>query len=134
MRRAEILDTAKSHVTKDRASKHGGAENSFRTIATYWTIHLRARGIIPDTAHGLDASDVAVMMGLLKVARVSNDASHLDNWVDLAGYAACGGELATEATRSLTEAARRAAVAATTVERRPSAAEQDGVDWVNRDT
>lgn len=38
------------------------------------------------------ARDVANMMVLLKVAR--NKASwHRDNWVDIAGYAACGAEV-----------------------------------------
>jgi hypothetical protein len=42
----------------------------------------------------VSATDVAVMMGLLKIARIKTSPAHADNWVDLAGYAACGGELA----------------------------------------
>jgi hypothetical protein len=33
------------------------------------------------------------MMALLKVARIATGHGKADNWVDLAGYAACGGEL-----------------------------------------
>ena len=39
--------------------------------------------------------DVAVMMGLLKVARIATG-SNPDSFVDLAGYAACAGEVATQ--------------------------------------
>src|SRR5210317_1443915 len=38
--RADILDTAKTYVTKDRASDHGDMENNFLTIARYWSVHL----------------------------------------------------------------------------------------------
>jgi hypothetical protein len=34
------------------------------------------------------------MMSLLKLARIRSNPGHSDNWIDLAGYAACGGELA----------------------------------------
>lgn len=40
------------------------------------------------------AKDVAMMMALLKVARIRSGKGTLDCYVDLAGYAACAGELA----------------------------------------
>ena len=45
--------------------------------------------------HELDASDVALMMTLVKVSRAKNNPCHADNWVDGAGYMACGGEIGT---------------------------------------
>jgi hypothetical protein len=33
------------------------------------------------------------MLALMKVGRIANNSSNLDSWCDLAGYAACGGEL-----------------------------------------
>ncbi|MDU0991272.1 MAG: DUF6378 domain-containing protein, partial [Enterococcus faecium] len=58
-------------------------EDCFADIAVFWAMYL-------DTA--VCARDVANMMVLLKVAR--NKASwHRDNWVDIAGYAACGAEV-----------------------------------------
>ena len=87
MKRKDILDTAKGYVTKDRASDHGDMENNFRTIAMYWSVHLG----VP-----VSATDVSVMMTLLKVARIKSNPKHIDNWVDGAGYLACGGELETE--------------------------------------
>ena len=41
----------------------------------------------------IEADDVAAMMALLKIARIATGTAKADNWVDLAGYAACGGEL-----------------------------------------
>ena len=83
--RGHILDTAKAYVTKDRAADHGDMENNFSRIADYWTVHLD---------YPVSATDVAVMMTLLKVARINSNPKHPDNWVDGAGYMACGGELA----------------------------------------
>lgn len=86
MNRAEILDTAKTYVTKDRAATHGDAEKSFSLIATYWSAHLDAN---------LTATDVAVMMTLFKLARAKNNIGNAENWIDGCGYLACGGEIAT---------------------------------------
>ena len=83
--RGQILDTAKLYVTKDRAADHGDMESNFSKIADYWTVYL---------SHTVSATDVAVMMTLLKVARINSNPKHPDNWVDGAGYMACGGELA----------------------------------------
>lgn len=86
MKRAEILDTAKEYVTKDRAATHGDAEKNFDLIATYWSAHLEAN---------ITATDVAVMMTLLKLARARGNISNPENWIDGCGYMACGGEIAT---------------------------------------
>ena len=84
MKRAEVLDTAKEYVTKDRAADHGNMENNFNTIAVYWSEHL---------GHKVTAIDVGVMMTLLKMARAKGNPYHQDNYVDGAGYLACAGEL-----------------------------------------
>jgi hypothetical protein len=85
--RADILDTAKDYVTKDRAATHGDAERNFGLIAAYWSAHLN-KNISPH--------DVAVMMTLLKLARAKSNPKHADNWVDGCGYLALGGEAAME--------------------------------------
>ena len=85
MDRAAVLDTAKEYVTKDRAADHGDMEDNFLTIAAYWNTHL---GI-----HSIGPQDVAVMMTLLKLARIKQNEKHLDNWIDACGYMACGGEI-----------------------------------------
>lgn len=83
--RSDILDTAKKYVTEDRAADHGDMEDNFLTIAAYWNTHL---GI-----HSIGPQDVAVMMALLKLARIKQNEKHIDNWVDACGYMACGGEI-----------------------------------------
>lgn len=95
MNRSDILNTAREHVTKDRAARHGDNEKSFATVAEYWNTHLRSIGVINE-GRLINPEDVALMLGLLKVARIGNNPQHEDNWIDLAGYSACGGELATE--------------------------------------
>lgn len=83
--RAGILQIAIECVTANRESDSGTPEDSFTRIAEYWTTHL---GIT------VRATDVAIMMALLKVARLGTTPESRDSWVDLAGYAACGGEIA----------------------------------------
>ena len=87
MNRADILDTAKEYVTKDRAATHGDAERNFGLIAAYWSAHLN-KNIKPH--------DVAVMMTLMKLARAKSNPKHADNWIDGCGYLALGGEAAAE--------------------------------------
>lgn len=84
MNRTDILETARSHVTRDRQSTHGAPEDTFARIAGMWSAYLGVEII---------ASDVAAMMALVKIARIRNNPMHADNWIDLAGYAACGGEV-----------------------------------------
>ena len=86
MTRQDILDTACRYVTQDRNATHGNPEDSFGLIAAYWSAHLD---------HPISAADVAVMMTLLKLARIKTTPEHLDSWIDGAGYLACGGEIAT---------------------------------------
>lgn len=86
MNRADILDTAKEYVTKDRAATHGDAESNFGLIAAYWSAHLN-KNIRPH--------DVAVMMTLLKLARMKSNPAHIDSAIDAAGYSALAGEIGT---------------------------------------
>jgi hypothetical protein len=85
MNRTEILDAAETCITIDRAATHGDAERNFGTIAVYWSAHLD---------HPITAADVAVMMTLMKCARIKSNPGHADSWVDGIGYLACGGEIA----------------------------------------
>lgn len=85
MTRAEILDKAKDCVCGQREQDYGKLEDNFATIAGLW-------GAYKDTE--FSAEDVAVMMALMKIARIKTGTSTDDCFVDLAGYAACGGEIA----------------------------------------
>ena len=85
MTREEILDAARKCVCGDCDKKHGRPEDSFRKIAKFW-------GVYKGTSFSRE--DVAIMMALLKVARISTGTEPADSYIDLAGYAACAGELA----------------------------------------
>ena len=83
MTRKETLDEALRCVCGDREA-YGTPEDNFSRIARLWADYLR---------HPIYPHDVAAMMALLKIARIASGAPKIDNWVDLAGYAACGAEL-----------------------------------------
>lgn len=89
--RSTILHAAEAYVTKDRAAEHGDMENNFAVIANLWSAYLGSRFGI---SASLEPHDVALLMSLLKIARAASNPNHMDNYIDLAGYAACGGECA----------------------------------------
>lgn len=83
--RQQVLQDAGTAVLQDRNTSYGGPEQSFEKIAAYWAILF---------GHPVSASQVALALGLLKIARLQANPTHQDSWVDLAGYAACGAEVA----------------------------------------
>lgn len=87
--RESILETAKRCVCGDREQDYGSPESNFRTIASLWVDYLSAK----EDALDIRPHDVAAMLALLKIARIATGHAKEDNWVDLAGYAACGGEI-----------------------------------------
>ena len=93
MNRKEILEAATKCVCGDREQDYGSPENNFCTIAVMWVAYLNAQGKLKK---GIDGKDVAAMLALLKIARIASGHAKDDNWVDLAGYAACGGEIESE--------------------------------------
>ena len=87
MKRKEILDTAAKCVLGDREQDYGSPESNFALIAKFWTDYLN----VPHVK--LDAQNVADMMILMKISRCRNGGGTGDSYVDIAGYAACGGEI-----------------------------------------
>lgn len=83
MIRKQILENAIQTVCQDRQDRYGEVENNFKLIADLWSAYLGA---------AVTAVDVAMMMGMLKMARIKTGKYTQDNFVDLAGYAACGAE------------------------------------------
>lgn len=82
-RRREILTDAAACVCSDRNAQYGEPEDNFDVIAAMWSAYLG----IP-----LHALDVASMMILFKVSRLATaEKPSRDSYVDIAGYAACGG-------------------------------------------
>lgn len=95
--KARLLDTAKETVA-GRGKNYGTPEDNFGRIAAHWNAFLINRHQVdeyPQDSDFLSAGDVAVMMCLMKIARLENDPAHADSWIDLAGYAACGAEIET---------------------------------------
>ena len=82
LEREKLLADAKKIVCGERNKQYGSIEDNFGLIANLWTVY---------TGVEIEARDVANMMILLKIAR-NNQKLHRDNWVDIAGYAACGAE------------------------------------------
>lgn len=89
MNRPEILDKAKECVCGQREQDYGSPENNFQKIANLWNAYIGENGVI------FTPVDVAMMLGLLKIARIKTGVGTADSFVDLAGYAACGGEIVT---------------------------------------
>lgn len=83
--RAEILDAAKKIVTGEREKQYGSPEDNFDVIARFWTTYA---------GHSFTPVDVAVMMTLLKVARIKTRHYKTDSYIDACGYLACAAEIA----------------------------------------
>jgi hypothetical protein len=92
--RAKMLAEASRIVVGDREDTYGGPEDSFRAIGELWTTYLHNSQKLPLSTQ-LDPEDVAIMMTLLKIARLATGGfKQPDTWIDAAGYTACGYEIA----------------------------------------
>ena len=83
--RAEILDAAKKIVTGDREKQYGKPEDNFAVIAEFWTTYI---------GHPISSEDVAIMMALLKIARIRSGNYKTDSFVDGVGYLSLAAEIA----------------------------------------
>ena len=79
-----FLKTAEELINGPRAKEYGPARKNHERIAKIWSIILEQE-ITPEQV-------VACMVGL-KLARLSEDMTKDDSWVDIIGYAALGGEI-----------------------------------------
>lgn len=84
MKREEVLQKAEEIVKGARQQAYGNPEDCFTSIANLWGSYLNM---------SLSTTDVAMLMVLLKVARTKGRMGYADNYIDIAGYAACAGEL-----------------------------------------
>lgn len=90
MTRAEILEEARRCVCGEREQEYGTPENNFALVGKLWEAY---------SGQPFSAKDVAMMLALLKVARIKTGVKG-DSFIDLAGYAACAGEIATQAVKN----------------------------------
>lgn len=88
MNRAEILQEAIKCVCQDRQDQYGSPENNFAKIADFWNTYMGERLMVQ-----FDGEDVAMMMALLKIARITTGQPKADNYIDACGYIACAGEV-----------------------------------------
>lgn len=93
MTRESILQTAQKCVCGSREEDYGSPEDNFKTIASLWEVYLKTKCIGGNSDVSISPEDVATMMILVKIARISSGHAKSDNWIDIAGYAACGGEI-----------------------------------------
>lgn len=93
IQRASILEEATKIVSHDRNKDYGDPEDNFTDIAELWNMYISKRG---ERNYFLSPMDVAAMMVLMKVSRIKTSPNKRDHWVDIAGYAACGGGMIRE--------------------------------------
>lgn len=97
--RGQLLEDARDATEKDRNDSYGEPTENFTETAALWSAYLW-----PDGANGevswdprdsaISTTDFAVMMILMKIARLKTTPRNRDTWLDIAGYAACGWECA----------------------------------------
>ena len=85
--RKEVLTDAIKVTCGPREQEYGSPKENFERIASYWSVY---KGI------EFTAPDIAMMMALLKVARIQGSNPSMDSFIDLAGYAACAAEVTLE--------------------------------------
>jgi len=85
MTQDEIIETAKTLISGQRAMDYGDARENFDCIADGWNIIIKKAG------GQITAKHVALMMDWMKTARLLKTIDHVDSWVDKVGYSALGG-------------------------------------------
>ena len=84
MKKEYVLMVAGNLISGQRAEDYGNLEDNFGRIAAMWTVILDK---------DVSTEQVALCMASVKICRLITTPTHEDSWVDLAGYAAIGGEL-----------------------------------------
>lgn len=93
MKKMEFLDEVKD-IVSEREGLHGNSAKTHGGIGELWSIYLSEKTGIPVK---IDGADVAMMQILAKVGRfICGQSDHMDTVLDIAGYAACAGEIVSE--------------------------------------
>jgi hypothetical protein len=92
MNAEEVIKQAGDLVSGDREQTHGDKFKNFQNICDLWNAYLSIRR---EPASPLSPLDYAHMMILQKMARTQSGSVNGDDYVDMAGYAGCAGEVAT---------------------------------------
>ena len=73
----ECLDKAKKIITDDRNKDYGNYTKNLKVISNFWKVFL-GKDISPH--------EVALLMALLKIARISTGKFTPDSYIDACGY------------------------------------------------
>ena len=79
----ECLALADAAV-KDRRSAYGSPDANYHRLAGLWSVVLET---------DVTALETVLCCIEMKIARLVNDPTHADSWIDIAGYAAIGYEI-----------------------------------------
>lgn len=94
MTREEVLEAAISiGENDDRKTKYGTPERSFGKIRDLWNAYIHNYSGATENIE-LTEMDVAVMMALMKIARISTGVQQDDSFVDAVNYLALAAEMA----------------------------------------
>lgn len=89
--RGDILLKAHEIINGERQDAHGNPESSFTVIAKLWNVY-----ILNKKERLFDGEDVAIMMALMKIARITTGSAKLDSYIDCCGYMALAADMAKE--------------------------------------
>lgn len=92
-KRGHVLQKAHEIINGERQDSYGSPEDSFRLIGEYWTSYLIANGWGSSDRLNVTAKEVAEMMMLFKIARMSGQKPAIDNYTDLCGYAGIAADM-----------------------------------------
>lgn len=85
MNKTDALQRALTAV-EERGESYGDVRENHERIADLWSVVF---------GHPIEPEQVALAMTCVKIARLIETPDHADSWVDIAGYGACGAEIAT---------------------------------------
>lgn len=87
-RREEVLKQALL-IHDEKAEEHGHYNTQFQTCSRFWTEYLRGRKEHKHSPDTITAFDVAMMMTLMKISRISHgNREEKDHYIDGANYLA----------------------------------------------
>lgn len=85
MNKKDALQRALTTV-EERGENYGDVRENHERIADLWAVVF---------GWPVKPEQVALAMTCVKIARLIETLDHEDSWVDIAGYGACGAEIAT---------------------------------------
>ena len=88
----QIASEALGIVNGARREAYGSPELNFHRIARLWTAHMINLGLLVP-GEFIHPEDVALMIDLMKTARLAESPGHRDSIVDKVGYALCYAEV-----------------------------------------